>query len=537
MLTLTLISLLCYLAAASIVGKDPEFITLRDHPPWPRPPHRQHDERYAIRSHIALDKPVYKPNDVMFIEVFAVDALNKLPATEVELSRRLWDGRQRAWAWTKYYTPTNATISIRDANSHEIFSSAQVTGANGTFAFTFKIPESQPGGEYFIRTQYTSGSGRFLHDFTSERKFRIESYAQPEQHVTVDFERNFYSPGEKVSAKVKVKTQGGEPILPGSTITFRVEFPDSKEQPVVQQSGIALSQEGEAVFSFDIPADAQQQLLTLTLQTFYGTSEVPIISSHSVSLIDLMAFQVIFNREMHTSDQPEYLVANIPNKVYFWVLSENKDPESSSKEKEEFVEFARAELVEKQLGANGVKEKVLQDIAHVHNGRSSFVFTPHSDIYRYQYYLRVYRHGQGGEISKEFELPETNPLLTAQMTVLNEHGGVLLPSEEYLELRIDMNARFNASERAFKLAVDNQGQVIFDRELNLTGPQHQYYRIPISSFYKNATHGGVFTISLEDIYKHEFRERFNALEDKINFRRKILVLPKDALKARIETDK
>jgi len=42
------------------------------------------------------------------------------------------------------------------------------------------------------------------------RKFRINTYTQPDLFVTVDFEKKNYQEGESVSAKVKVRRPDGE---------------------------------------------------------------------------------------------------------------------------------------------------------------------------------------------------------------------------------------------------------------------------------------------------------------------------------------
>lgn len=114
--------------------------------------------------HIATDKPVYKPNDVMFIEVFAVDRYSKIPMTEVPIKKRIWDSIEMDSHWETKYENTNETMSILDGNSNQIYSSESNRGANGTIVFTYKIPGDQEGGQYYI-----SVGGK-------KRLVRIENY-------------------------------------------------------------------------------------------------------------------------------------------------------------------------------------------------------------------------------------------------------------------------------------------------------------------------------------------------------------------------
>ena len=142
-----LISILCICAA---LGQTPLADNLKFTP--------------SQEYHIATDKPVYKPNDVMFIEVFAVDKYSKIPMTEVPIMKRIWDTGDMESDWHTEYQNTNQTMRIQDSNENEIFSSESNRGSDGTIVFTYKIPGDQEGGQYFV-----SVGGK-------KRLFRIESY-------------------------------------------------------------------------------------------------------------------------------------------------------------------------------------------------------------------------------------------------------------------------------------------------------------------------------------------------------------------------
>jgi len=84
---------------------------------------------------------------------------------------------------------------------------------DGTIVFTYKIPKGQPGGTYTIKV--TSN------DFADVyRKFRINTYSQPDLFVTVDFDKKNYQAGDSISAKVKVRKPDGERLPIGSNVSL-----------------------------------------------------------------------------------------------------------------------------------------------------------------------------------------------------------------------------------------------------------------------------------------------------------------------------
>jgi len=101
--------------------------------------------------------------------------------------------------------------------------------------FTYKVPKDAKGGEYRIKVD----SGNFA---TTFRKFRINQYSQPELLVTVDFDKNNYSSGDQVKAKVKVRKPDGERLPPGSSIAFSVKAPSSSGLQSIDQNFLNLDE-------------------------------------------------------------------------------------------------------------------------------------------------------------------------------------------------------------------------------------------------------------------------------------------------------
>jgi hypothetical protein len=156
-----------------------------------------------------------------FIEAYIFDPTTHGPA-ELMWQRYDYELRQSTWQPKR----SSASVVIMDSNDNEIYSDNNAAVIGGTTAFTWKIPKDTNGGEYTIKV-----SGE---DFPcSYRKFRVNQFSQPELFVTLDFEKQNYSLGDKVVAKVKVRRPDGEALAPGSSIAYEV--------PMITASGKSVS--------------------------------------------------------------------------------------------------------------------------------------------------------------------------------------------------------------------------------------------------------------------------------------------------------
>jgi uncharacterized protein YfaS (alpha-2-macroglobulin family) len=89
-----------------------------------------------MEAHIYTDKVIYRPNDVMFIEVYLVDAFNKTPVSLNPTDPNF----QNLWINLEIIDPMDNVIK-----------SDNVEARNSTAVFSFKVPESASGGEYTVR--------------------------------------------------------------------------------------------------------------------------------------------------------------------------------------------------------------------------------------------------------------------------------------------------------------------------------------------------------------------------------------------------
>jgi hypothetical protein len=256
--------------------------------------------------------------------------------------------------------------------------------------------------------------------------------------VTVDFEKQNYSPGDDVAAKVKVRRPDGEALAPGSSIAYSVPIKDQNGRVnTIEKKLLPLNFQGELNIEFTIPDGTTSDVITIALKTYIGFAQEkgtssPFASSHSVPILKADEFDVQFSPEWSVSGR---LAGNVKNKVYFQVLS----TESSAP-----IEFHSAEVIEVKAAARTV---VVADIKHVNNGRSSFEFVPEvsaaSSTGFVLYYLKVVR--SEGDEGKEFALPEVDGTTTLSATI---HGDSHLNLKFGDTLQLKLNTPGTSAETA-----------------------------------------------------------------------------------------
>lgn len=180
-----------------------------------------------MQTHIQTDKVVYRPNDVMFIEVFTFDAFSKKPLDA------------EAWAWN------TITVEILDGTDNIVHSESTSEMSYSTFAVSYKVPEDAPGGEYLIRT-----AG---YNFPCSNKIvRVRDYDRQQLVVQTEFDRDTYYPGETVTGTIIVTPADGNPFRSPPTINYDIYFGD--EAIPVEVKGAKLNVKTNSyAFSFKVP--------------------------------------------------------------------------------------------------------------------------------------------------------------------------------------------------------------------------------------------------------------------------------------------
>ena len=101
-----------------------------------------------ILAHITTDKPIYKANDVAFVEVFLIDPTTKKPA---KLLNESWDYRENKMISREQ--KVLADMKILDMFGNQIYAMRGVWAKDGTVVFTYKVPKGVSGGEYQIKVE------------------------------------------------------------------------------------------------------------------------------------------------------------------------------------------------------------------------------------------------------------------------------------------------------------------------------------------------------------------------------------------------
>lgn len=104
--------------------------------------------------------------------------------------------------------------------------------------------------------------------------FRINQFSQPELFVTVDFEKQNYSPGDDVKAKVKVRRPDGEALATGSSIAYSVPIKDANDRVnTIEKKLLPLNKQGELDIEFTIPNGSTSDVITLAVQAYIGYAQ------------------------------------------------------------------------------------------------------------------------------------------------------------------------------------------------------------------------------------------------------------------------
>jgi hypothetical protein len=246
-------------------------------------------------THLATDKPMYQPGEVVHFRSLTLERFSLKPAQEdLHLVFNL-------------FTPTGEQVRLLDGLSR---TAAPVVGPDkqpvrGIGAGDYQLDPGAPGGEY--KLTISEAQNRFL---PQERKFLVNQYEKPRLNKELEFTRKSYGPGDEVVAACKAaKVEGGTPVAfrPVSA-TILV---DGKTYGADGNEGGSLALKTDGVggvqIKFKLPARIERGSASLSVTFNEGSVEtlvrpIPIV---------LKKLQVEFFPEGGD------LVAGVPNRVYF----------------------------------------------------------------------------------------------------------------------------------------------------------------------------------------------------------------------------
>jgi hypothetical protein len=330
-------------------------------------------------THLATDKPMYQPGEVVRFRSLTLDRASLRPAQD-DLNLR----------FTLVSPQGGEQVILRGSTrlrkeSDQVILSGPSTGKDsvpvrGVGAGEYRLPDNLPGGMYTLKV--SEEQGRFPEQ---QRKFVVNRYQKPRFNKKLDYNRKTYGPGDEVQARFQASHARGGPVthtaleaqvrIDGKTYDAQGKQVSDRETLRFQTDG-----QGEALLRFKLPAEIErgQASLTVTLQDETLVRTIPIV---------LKKLLVDFYPE---GGDP---VAGMANRVYFQVRTTLGKP---------------AEL-EGELFADGkptgVTLATLNDDEEpgVNQGMGAFTYTPRAGS-RYEVHV-----SRPVGISQRFPLPVARP--------------------------------------------------------------------------------------------------------------------------------
>jgi hypothetical protein len=337
-------------------------------------------------THLATDKPLYKPGETVRFRSLTLDRASLTPpAHDQHLRFRLRD-------------PGDAVTPLDEGNGRLIANGQPVLGPDkkplrGVGVGEYFIPTEAPGGEYKLdlyEVDHTTGREVLL----ETRKFLVNRYVPDTFEKKLEFDGKSYGAGDTVQARIEVSRTAGGPMKDARALV--VATVDGRE--FFKQAGstfaIVPADRGatKAVLDvrFKLPADLFEKnpapSATLSVNIQDGSDVEPIV--RPIPLVT-KALKVEFFPEGGE------MIAGVPGRVYFMVRNQHGKP---------------ADL--KGVVTDGTKTidvSTVTDAANpgVNRGHGVFRLEPEAGK---KYFLKITSPAGIAEPTKEgFPLPEAKP--------------------------------------------------------------------------------------------------------------------------------
>ncbi len=224
------------------------------------------------RTYLQLDKPIYQPGEVVWFRAHMRNTRDLIAMPGVGLTMQL-------------LSPKGAVVAQK-----------RLMLQDGVGANDFELPGDAQGGEYVLQMAGDDGT-------QEKHTFIVASYDAPRLKKTLELLRKAYSPGDDVSAAVKVERGTGEPFA-NRKLTAVVTVDDNE----VVRKDFVTDATGSTVVKFALPHNIAREDGMLTILADDG-GLVESISKRIPITLSTVGFAMF----------PEGgdLVEGLPGRVYF----------------------------------------------------------------------------------------------------------------------------------------------------------------------------------------------------------------------------
>jgi len=301
-------------------------------------------DRYLVYA--STDKPIYRSGESVYFRSIILNAADNTPVKDV----------------VPYIS-----VKVKDPKGAIVFQGSS-RSKNSSAGTKWTIPQGKAGGIY--KAIFKCGN---LGTPETERTFEIRAYRPPRLKSQIEFVREGYGPGDKVSASVKVtRAEGGIPAGAKVNVIARV---DGKE--IFNKTNLKINKDGNCSTEFSLPEKISVGDGTLA----FVIEDGGVVETASKTIPILL-------QTMNVAFYPEGgdLAAGLPCRVYVQAKRPDGKP----------ADIAGKIVVMKDGKASS---KSVAEFKTFHEGRGIFSFTPEKD----KKYALLLDKPSG--ISKKFPLP------------------------------------------------------------------------------------------------------------------------------------
>jgi len=224
---------------------------------------------------LSSDKPVYRPGQTIHLRALALEAVDLHPVAGQDI-----------------------VFTLSGPAGEQLEHLVVSTSDFGIAGLDFSLPPDAAHGHYTLRAAFRQAQGSALGDMVSERTVNVGAYDLPAFRITIETDRTFYGPGERVEGFVQAEYFFGKPVADGQvTLRGYVAEPERvRAIPILGQT----DDEGLFEFSFDLPPS-------------FGLSalEEPVSFDLEVEVVDTAGQREGIRRVLPVAAQP-ILVSAIP---------------------------------------------------------------------------------------------------------------------------------------------------------------------------------------------------------------------------------